>query len=97
MAHAKDKEKIEELQGESKQSADSPIYQTAEIASEKMIEEVEGLTLYLFQQKLQTRAFGDSFRGKLQALLQDAPQAFEARILQSTGPNKLLTPHPNNG
>ncbi|MCT7965179.1 hypothetical protein NG799_02375 [Laspinema sp. D1] len=96
MAHAKDKEKIEELQGESKQSADSPIHQAADQASEQMLEQVEGLTLKLFHEKLQNRAFGDSFRRQLQEILQTTPQTFEARIIEQRMPAKLLTPNQSN-
>lgn len=94
MAHAKDREKIEQLQGEAQPSSpsDSPIHQVADQASEQMLQQVEGLTLKLFHEKLQTRAFGDSFRSKLQAILQESPQTFESRILQSGGTTKLLTP-----
>lgn len=97
MAHGNDKKKIEELQGEvqSPTPGDSPIHQVAEQASEKMLEQVEGLTLKLFHEKLQTRAFGDSFRSKLQAILQTTPQTFEARMLQPG--SKLLTPSEING
>ena len=97
MAHANDKKKIEELQGETKQPAtDSPIHEAADQASEQMLQQVEGLTLKLFHEKLQTRAFGDSFRRQLQEILQATPQAFESKMLQSTGPGKLLTPNQSN-
>lgn len=97
MAHANDRKKIEELQGETKQSStDSPIHQTADQVSEKMIEEVQDLTLQLFHEKLQTKAFGDSFRQRLQTLLQEAPQTFQARMLQPGSNPKLLTPNQSN-
>lgn len=98
MAHANDRKKIEELQGETNQSSpNSPIHQVADQASEKMLEEVENLTLSLFHHKLETRGFGDSFRQRLQTLLQEAPKTLEARMLQSTGSGKLLAPHISNG
>lgn len=97
MAHANDRKKIEELQGETNQSSpDSPIHQAADQASEQMLQQVEGLTLKLFHEKLQTRAFGDSFRRQLQEILQTTPQTFEARMLQSGSSGKILTPHINN-
>lgn len=91
MAHANDRKKIEELQGETNQSSsDSPIHQVADQASEKMLEEVENLTLSLFHHKLETRGFGDSFRQRLQTLLQEAPKTLEARMLHPGSQTKLL-------
>lgn len=93
MAHGSDKQKIQELkqEGESPDISD-PIHQAADQASDRMVEQVEGLTLSLFQQKLQSGAFGDSFRQKLQEILQETPQAFEARILEPGSNTKLLAP-----
>lgn len=98
MAHGNDKKKIEELQGEAQPPSpgDSPIHQVADQASEKMLEEVENLTLSLFHHKLETRGFGDSFRQRLQTLLQEAPKTIEARMLQPGSSPKLLTPNQSN-